>query len=45
MTEITPEKLEFLDELFANLFDQEDISSDTDKVPDLGLLTENTQQE
>jgi hypothetical protein len=37
--------LDFIDELFANLFDQEDISSDTDKVPDLGLLTENTQQQ
>ena len=34
----------FLDELFANLFDQEDISSDTDKVPDLGLIAANTQQ-
>ena len=29
---------DFLDELFANLFDQEDISSDTDKVPYLGSL-------
>jgi hypothetical protein len=42
---MTPENLEFLDWLFAGLFDQEDISSDTDKVPDLGLLTENTQQQ
>ena len=35
----------FLDELFANLFDQGDISSDTDKVPDLGLLDSTTQQQ
>ena len=25
----------FLDEMFAELFDQDDISSDTDKIPDL----------
>ena len=35
----------FLDELFANLFDQEDISSDTDKVPYLGLLDSPPQQQ
>lgn len=35
----------FLDELFANLFDQEDISSDTDKVPDLGPLNTTPKQQ
>ena len=28
--------LDFLDDLFANLFDTEDISSDCDRIPDLG---------
>ena len=26
----------FLDDLFSNLFDTDDISSDCDKIPDLG---------
>jgi hypothetical protein len=26
----------FLDEMFSNLFDSDDISSDSDKIPDLG---------
>jgi hypothetical protein len=30
---------EFLDELFANLFDLAPIDSDTDKVPDFRILT------
>jgi len=33
------EQEEFLDELFANLFDLGDITSDTDKVPDFRILT------
>lgn len=28
----------FLDELFSNLFDSDDISSDSDKTPDLSVL-------
>lgn len=28
----------FLDELFSNLFDSDDISADTDKTPDLSVL-------
>lgn len=32
------EKEEFLDELFSNLFDTADISSDTDKVPDFRVI-------
>jgi hypothetical protein len=27
--------LEFIDELFDNLFDNDDLSSDSDKIPDL----------
>jgi hypothetical protein len=26
----------FLDEMFSNLFESDDISSDSDKIPDLG---------
>jgi hypothetical protein len=37
-TSFAQQDLDFLDELFDDLFDQGDISSDTDKVPDLGLL-------
>ena len=32
------EKEEFLDELFAKLFDLEPINSDTDKVPDFRII-------
>jgi hypothetical protein len=32
------ENLEFIDELFTNLFDNNDISSDSDKIPDLSIL-------
>jgi hypothetical protein len=32
---IDQENLEFLDELFSNLFDNDDISSDCDQIPDL----------
>lgn len=28
----------FLDELFNNLFDNDDITSDTDKIPDLSTF-------
>lgn len=35
----------FLDELFVNLFDQEDVSSDTDKVPDLRSLNTTPKQQ
>jgi hypothetical protein len=28
----------FLDELFSNLFDDDDISENTDKIPDLGTF-------
>jgi hypothetical protein len=28
----------FLDELFSNLFDSDDISSDSDKIPDPSVL-------
>lgn len=30
--------LAFLDELFDNLFDSDDLSSDTDKIPNLGTF-------
>ena len=33
------EQEEFLDELFANLFDVTPVDSDTDKVPDFRILT------
>ena len=29
---------EFLDELLNNLFDNDDISNDSDKIPDLGTF-------
>jgi hypothetical protein len=32
---IEQENLEFIDELFDNLFDNDDLSSDSDKIPDL----------
>lgn len=28
----------FLDDLFSNIFDNDDISSDCDKIPDLSIL-------
>jgi hypothetical protein len=28
----------FLDELFTNLFDSDDLSADSDKIPDLSIL-------
>ena len=33
------EREEFLDEMFAELFDLADIHSDTDKVPDFRIMT------
>lgn len=30
--------LAFIDELFDNLFDNDDISENTDKIPDLGTF-------
>ena len=35
---IEQEDLDFLDEMFAELFDCDDISSDSDSVPDLSIL-------
>ena len=37
-TNFAQQDLDFIDELFDNLFDREDISSDTDKIPNLSLL-------
>jgi hypothetical protein len=37
-TLLEQENLEFIDELFTNLFDNNDISSDSDKIPDLSIL-------
>jgi hypothetical protein len=37
-TVIAQEDLEFIDELFDNLFDGAPVDSDTDKVPDLGMV-------
>ena len=28
----------FLDDLFSNLFDSDDLSSESDKIPDLSIL-------
>lgn len=28
----------FLDDLFSNLFDNDDLSADSDKIPDLSIL-------
>ncbi len=37
-TLVEQENLEFIDELFTNLFDNNDFSSDSDKIPDLSIL-------
>jgi hypothetical protein len=37
-TVIEQENLDFLDEMFAELFDCDDVSSDSDSVPDLSIL-------
>jgi hypothetical protein len=37
-TVIAQEDLEFIDELFDNLFDGAPVDSDTDKVPDLSMV-------
>jgi hypothetical protein len=34
-TLIAQDNVDFLDELFSNLFDQDDISSESDQVPNL----------
>jgi hypothetical protein len=35
---IAQDNIDFLDELFNNLFDNDDLSSDSDKIPDLSIL-------
>jgi hypothetical protein len=35
-TLIAQDNLDFIDELFSNLLDNDDISSDFDRIPDLG---------
>lgn len=35
---LTDADLAFLDELFANLTDNDSINDDTDKIPDLSIL-------
>jgi hypothetical protein len=35
---ISQDNTDFLDELFSNLFDNDDISSDFDSIPDLSTL-------
>jgi hypothetical protein len=37
-TNFAQQDLDFLDELFDNLFDSDDISSEFDKIPDLSNL-------
>ena len=37
-TLIAQDDLDFIDELFNNLFDNDDISSDCDRTPDLSIL-------
>lgn len=35
---LSEDNLEFLDELFSNLLDTDDLNEDTDKIPDLSIL-------
>lgn len=35
---ISEDNFAFLDQLFDNLFDSDDLSSDSDKIPDLSIL-------
>jgi hypothetical protein len=37
-TLIAQDNIDFLDELFNNLLDSDDLSSSTDKIPDLSIL-------
>jgi hypothetical protein len=37
-TNFAQQDLDFLDELFDNLFDSDDLSADSDKIPDLSNL-------
>jgi hypothetical protein len=37
-TLIAQDNLDFIDELFYNLLDNDDISSDSDRVPDLSVV-------
>ncbi len=37
-TLIAQDNIDFLDELFNNLLDNDDLSSDSDKIPDLSTL-------
>ena len=39
---LTEDNLAFLDQLFDNLFDSDDLSSDSDKIPDLSILDRHT---
>ena len=36
-TLINQDNIDFLDELFNNLFDNDDITSETDAIPDLSI--------
>jgi hypothetical protein len=36
-TLIDQDNLDFIDELFSNLFDTDDISSDSDAIPELSI--------
>jgi hypothetical protein len=35
---IAQDNIDFLDELFSNLFDNDDLSENSDKIPDLSIL-------
>jgi hypothetical protein len=37
-TSFAEQDLDFIDELFENLFDNDDLSSDSDAIPDLSIL-------
>ena len=37
-TQFSEETAAFLDELFDNLFDNDDLSENTDRIPDLSIL-------
>jgi hypothetical protein len=37
-TVLSEENVAFIDELFNNLFDTDDLSENTDKIPDLSIL-------
>jgi hypothetical protein len=35
---IAQDNIDFLDELFSNLFDNDDLSENSDKIPNLSIL-------